>query len=291
MMFFPINQKEKSTIEAFKENLQKMEEHLNFSLIGEKEVFKTFFNDYFPNNFIEMKEIKENFIEKTEKLELPIICLPANKIAQLIDPLYFDKEININIIGLHSIKDSFILRDINYVRAHDKMIILNPCDEISTLSAIKFSFEHKGPVYLRLSDNVVPPLYNSDVVFECGRAIILKQGKLIALIGTGNSTHQCLEASEELYEYNPWVIDNHTIKPVDRALVKSLMHSCSVIVTVEEHVNVGGLGTSIAEVLAEEGFKGKLIRIGQEISSTKNVPNPVEKIVKLVKNKLTNLNL
>jgi transketolase len=140
--------------------------------------------------------------------------------------------------------------------------VLNPSDEATTQAAVRFAAEHDGPVYLRLTRQKLPSLYNSPSVFQMGRGILVKEGKDFALIGTGSGVNEALKASEELTEFSPWVIDMHTIKPIDRALIRSIGKQCRYMFTVEDHNVVGGLGTAIAEVMAEEGMACKLVRIG-----------------------------
>jgi transketolase len=95
-----------------------------------------------------------------------------------------------------------------------------------------------------------------------GKGIVLKKGAKLALIGTGGTVAEALQASEKLADRNPWVIDIHTVKPIDKDLLKTLAHECTHIVTVEDHNIIGGLGSAVAEVLSETGFQGKLLRLG-----------------------------
>ena len=90
----------------------------------------------------------------------------------------------------------------------------------------------------------------------------LKGGSELALIGSGATVTEILKASEELSEKNPWVVDMHTIKPIDKALIKTLGDFCKTIVTVEDHNIIGGLGTAVAEVLAENRSQARLVRLG-----------------------------
>jgi transketolase len=77
-----------------------------------------------------------------------------------------------------------------------------------------------------------------------------------------------------LSNLNPWVIDIHTIKPIDRALIKTLSKRCKYIVTAEDHNIVGGMGTAVSEVLAEEGWGGKLVRLGvQDVYGESGAPD------------------
>jgi transketolase len=141
--------------------------------------------------------------------------------------------------------------------------ILQPADHVTTVGAVRWAAKHDGPVYLRLTRQKLPSLYRNDQAFQAGRGIILKEGgKKLALVASGGTVGEILKASEELSEVNPWVVDMHTIKPIDRALIKSLARSVETIVTVEDHNIIGGLGTAIAEVLAEDPTPTRLLRIG-----------------------------
>lgn len=178
-------------------------------------------------------------------------------------------EANVKIVGTHAGlgigEDGYTqmgMEDITLMRAVPGMTVLQPSDDVSTRAAMAYAADHQGPVYLRLTRQKLPQLYSSPSVYQVGRGIILKEGAGLALIGSGSTVHEALAASEELADLNPWVIDLHTIKPIDRALLRSLAHSCGHVVTVEDHNVVGGLGSAVAEVLAEEGFSGKLLRLG-----------------------------
>jgi transketolase len=149
------------------------------------------------------------------------------------------------------------------LRSLPGMTILQPPDDVTTRAAVRFAATHVGPVYLRLTRQKLPELYRSAQVFQPGRGILLKEGgSELALIGSGATVAEALKASEELSDLNPWVVDMHTIKPIDRALIKRLGQSCKHIVTVEDHNVIGGLGTAVSEVLAEEDCSARLTRLG-----------------------------
>ena len=175
---------------------------------------------------------------------------------------------NVKIVGTHSGlgigEDGYTqmgLEDVNIMRGLPGMIILNPSDDATTRAAVRFAATHEGPVYLRLTRQKLPALHQ-ETDFQMGRGIVLKEGKSLALVGTGSTVTECLKASQSLTQFNPWVVDIHTIKPIDKALIKTLARNCKLIVSAEDHNIVGGLGTAIAEVLAEEGWSGKLVRLG-----------------------------
>jgi len=153
------------------------------------------------------------------------------------------------------------LEDVNVLRGLPGMVILQPCDHLSTVAAVKFAAKHVGPVYLRLTRQKLPDVHTSESAFQFGKGIVIKEGKDIALFASGAGVSEAIKASEALGG-QAWVVDFPTLKPIDRDLIMRVAKSCKQIVTVEDHNVVGGLGTAVAEVLAEEGFGGKLLRLG-----------------------------
>lgn len=176
---------------------------------------------------------------------------------------------NVKLVGTHAGlgtgEDGYTqmgLEDLNLMRGLPGMVVLNPCDDKSTRAAVRFATNHQGPVYLRLTRQKLPEVYASESDFKFGKASVLRKGGKLALIGTGATVTEVLQAAEKLANKNPWVIDIHTIKPIDREVISTLAKECSQIVTVEDHNVIGGLGTAVAEVLSEVGFAGRLLRLG-----------------------------
>ncbi|NBX77231.1 MAG: transketolase family protein [Proteobacteria bacterium] len=176
---------------------------------------------------------------------------------------------NVKLVGTHAGlgigEDGYTqmgLEDMNLMRGLPGMTVINPSDDKTTRAAVRFAVDYQGPVYLRLTRQKLPDVHASEAVFKIGKGIVLKKGAKLALIGTGAAVTEALQASEKLAKHNPWVVDIHTIKPIDRDLLKTLAHECTHIVTVEDHNVIGGLGSAVSEVLSENGFQGKLLRLG-----------------------------
>ncbi len=230
----------------------------------------------YPDRFFQMGISEANMIGTAAGLSftgyVPFICSFGAFVTGRYDTIRISigySQANVKIVGTHAglgIGDDGYtqmgLEDLSLMRGIPGMVVLQPSDDATTKAAIRFAAEHVGPVYLRLTRQKLPGLYRSQDVFQCGRGIILKEGKDVAIIGTGATVAEALHASEELPQLSPWIVDMHTIKPIDRALLKSLARSCKYIMTVEDHTVIGGLGSACAEVLAEEGFKGKFVRMG-----------------------------
>lgn len=230
----------------------------------------------YPDRFFQMGIAEANMIGTAAGMAftglIPFCCSFGCFIAGRYETIRLSvgySRANVKIVGTHAGlgigEDGYSqmgLEDIAMFRSLPGMTILQPADDVTTKAAVRWAAMHNGPVYLRLTRQKLPMLYQKEAVFQMGRGIILKEGKDLAMIATGGTVGETMKASEELSSHNPWAIDFHTIKPIDKALIKRLAHSCKTIVTIEDHQIIGGLGSAVAEVLAEEGFAGKLVRIG-----------------------------
>jgi len=153
--------------------------------------------------------------------------------------------------------------DIGAMRSVPNMVILSPAGAIETRKAIRAAAEHVGPVYIRVGRGDEPVVYASDYDFEIGKAILLREGDDVALIATGSMVAKALAAASELEERGiaASVLNVHTLKPLDRAAVIEVARNSRGVVTIEDHNVIGGLGSAVSEVLAEEGL-GPMVRIG-----------------------------
>jgi transketolase len=129
---------------------------------------------------------------------------------------------------------------------------------------IRAAREHSGPIYFRIGRGRDPEIYAEQPEVQIGRAITHSKGCDIAVIATGSTVHASLVAAEELRAegISVGVIDMHTVKPIDSATVLRVATEAPIILTVEEHNVLGGLGGAVAEVLAEAGTGTRLVRHG-----------------------------
>ena len=156
--------------------------------------------------------------------------------------------------------------DIALMRTIPGMTIINPSDDVEAKAAVKAAYEMEGPVYLRFGRLAVPVINDTpDYKFEIGKGIVLKEGTDVTLIATGLEVNESLEAAKMLEAdgVSVEVINIHTIKPLDVDLIAKTAAKTGKVVTVEEHSIIGGLGSAVAEVLAEKQ-PAKLLRIGVE---------------------------
>jgi transketolase len=145
-----------------------------------------------------------------------------------------------------------ILEDIGLMKMLPGMVVINTCDYNQTKAATIAIADHEGPVYLRFGRPAVPVFTPEDQVFEIGKAIQLQEGSDVTIVATGHLVWEALEAAKELHEQgiSADVINIHTIKPLDEKAILDSVAKTGCIVTAEEHNHLGGLGESVARVLA-----------------------------------------
>lgn len=145
-----------------------------------------------------------------------------------------------------------ILEDIGLMKMLPGMVVINPCDYNQTKAATIAIAEHHGPVYLRFGRPVVPIFTPDDQKFEIGKAVHLIEGTDVTIIATGHLVWEAIQAAEKLEEQgiSAEVINIHTIKPLDDEAILASVAKTGCVVTCEEHNYLGGLGESVARVLA-----------------------------------------
>jgi transketolase len=147
-----------------------------------------------------------------------------------------------------------ILEDIGLMKMLPGMTVINPCDFNQTKAATIALVNHEGPAYLRFGCPVVPNFTPADQTFEIGKAVMLNEGTDVTIIATGHLVWEAIKAGEELEQLgiNAEIINIHTIKPLDEEAVLASVKKTGCVVTAEEHNRLGGLGDSVAQVLAQK---------------------------------------
>ncbi len=145
------------------------------------------------------------------------------------------------------------LHDIAVMRTFPDMKVYLPSDRIQAEWLIRYLSTSKETAYVRVGRNAVPDIYSEGETFEAGKARVLRTGKDMALVATGETVYHALKASELLQEdgVEATVIDMHTIKPFDTETVLKAAENTGCILTVEEHSIFGGLGAAVAEVTSQ----------------------------------------
>jgi transketolase len=143
------------------------------------------------------------------------------------------------------------LEDIALMRILPGMKVIVPCDWVEVKKAVRAAAAVDGPVYLRIARPPVPAITDESTPFEIGKANVLRDGKDVAIITCGLIAHEALKAADILKEQgvDAAVINMHTIKPLDTEIIMKYAHKCGKIVTAEEHLLAGGLGSAVAEAI------------------------------------------
>jgi len=144
------------------------------------------------------------------------------------------------------------LEDIAIMSALPNMVIISPSDPKEVGEAVFAAVKHKGPTYIRITLQSTPLNYERRD-FKIGKARIVKKGGDCAIVATGEMVGIALEAAEKLKKnnINCYVVNVHTIKPIDNALIKKLSEECKVMVSIEEHSVIGGLGSAVSSIISQ----------------------------------------
>ena len=179
-------------------------------------------------------------------------------------------DLNVKIAGAYAgLSDSYdgathnSVSDIAVTRAIPNMKVVCVSDAVQTARATESIAQIHGPVYLRLSRAEVPAVFDNSYTFRFGKGELLRKGTDVTLLATGYMLQKSLEASRllEAAGISARVVNIHTIKPIDEDIIIESAKKTKLIVTVEEHSIIGGLGGAVAEVLAEK-FPARMCRIG-----------------------------
>ncbi len=159
------------------------------------------------------------------------------------------------------------INDIAFMRSIPNMTVLTPADCMEAIKMMEAMHHIDGPVYMRFCGATrIPVVYDEDYDFHIGKGRTLRAGKVIALIAAGTDlVARALKVADTLKKEDNkdiTVIDMHTIKPLDCDLIDELIKTHHLIVTIEEHSIIGGLGSAVAEHLTSVGYGGKQLFLG-----------------------------
>jgi transketolase len=158
--------------------------------------------------------------------------------------------------GISDFKDGathYSITDLANLRALPGMTVIVPADAAETAAWVPIVAEFDGPVYLRISRAGALPVYRTGTKLEIGKGLTLRDGKDLTLVATGAMVGRCTRATEELAKLgiHARLLEIHTIKPLDRDLLRQAAEETGALITAEEHSIIGGLGSAVAETLAE----------------------------------------
>jgi transketolase len=182
-------------------------------------------------------------------------------------------QLNVKMAGSHagvSIGEDgpsqMALEDLAMMRAQPNIVVLYPCDGVSTERLIERMAYHTGPVYMRTSRPKTPVIYGPDETFEIGGLKVLRESgsDVATVIGGGITVFEALEAYDELKKAGVHirVVDLYSLQPIDRAsLVRCARDTRGRLVTVEDHYAGGGIGDAVAAAVADDGFTVKRLAV------------------------------
>ena len=154
--------------------------------------------------------------------------------------------------------------DISALKAIPNLVILSPASPKEVEKCMEYAYNHKGPVYIRIGMGNEKEIYEEDFEFEVGKNNVIMEGKDITIFSTGTKISEVMEATEKLVEknINRKLVNISTIKPIDETSIIEEVKKQKNIYSVEEHNIIGGLGDSIAAVVATNNLNCKLTKIG-----------------------------
>jgi transketolase len=155
--------------------------------------------------------------------------------------------------------------DIALLRALPHMQVICPGDAQEVRAAVRAALAQDEPAYIRLGKRGEPVVHPQEPEFQIGRGITLRAGSDIAVLSTGNLLPTAVAVADQLAEKGAAVclVSLHTVKPLDEASLADVFTRCRLVVTLEEHSVVGGLGSAVAEWLCDRGpFPARLLRLG-----------------------------
>lgn len=226
------------------------------------------FRDQFPERFFNIGISECDLVGTAAGLALAGKIPFANAYANFLTGRGFDQmrisvcyaNNNVKIIG-HNAGTSAAqegathlpLEDISLMRSLPRMTVLVPADSVEMEKAVEAAYNHEGPVYLRVGKLPTPIVTQAEDPFRIGKAIRYREGSDVSIISTGIMLSETLKAAEELQKrgIHAEIIHVHTIKPIDVEAIVQTAKKTGRVVTVEEHSIIGGLGSAVAEVLAE----------------------------------------
>lgn len=222
----------------------------------------------YPERFIEVGVAEQNMLGVAAGLALegkiPLatsfgVFSPGRNWDQLRVSICYSKA-NVKIISSHSGlsvgadgASHQALEDIAITRCLPNLVVLAPADFNETKAAVRAAIQHHGPVYIRLTRQDSPIFTKDNDKFTIGRARILITGQDITIIGIGPLLHEAILAAHQLAKLGikAEVINSASIKPLDQKTILSSIKKTGRVITLEDHQTIGGLGSAVAELLAQ----------------------------------------
>jgi transketolase len=225
------------------------------------------FGKRFPERYFQFGIAESNFLGVAAGMALTgkipfaasFACFIAGRFETIRMSVGYNRA-NVRIVGTHvgigigaDGHSQMGLEDAALMRTIPNMAVIQPATGIETEGAVEYLVRHKGPAYLRLTRQKLPELFEENYEFRFGKGVKLREGSDVAIVASGATVAEALKAADLLKEQkiSASVANIHTIQPIDADLLVELAESCGRVVTVEDHVPVGGLAGAVCESLAE----------------------------------------
>lgn len=251
--------------------------------------FKLFdsFKEQYPDRFIDVGVAESNMVGISAGLSLsgknvycysiiPFLVMRAYEQIR-VDIAY--NNLNVKFVGVgagfsYGMEGftHFGIEDLSLMRSMPNMNVVAPACIEDAVQLAEISSDFPNPLYIRL-ENALGQIYSRKQRLKIGKGLIINKGKDIAIFAIGSMVYRAKQAAELLESegFSITLINMHTLKPLDKALIKLCAKSHKAIFTVEEHSIIGGLGSAISEVLSDNSYRGLFGRIG--------IPEKLKKII------------
>ncbi len=239
------------------------------------------FQDVFPERFFNFGVAEQNMMSAAAGLALggkiPFVStfavFASMRACEQVRTDIAYPNLNVKIVASHA-GISFgqagtthhCTEDIGILRTMANMTIIVPADSIETAKAVRECVKKNGPIYIRINRGFEPSVYNDENYnFEIGKSVTFREGNDLTIIACGIAMLPSIEVSDSFKEEKGIgirILNMHTIKPIDKDAILKAVEETKGIITVEEHNIIGGLGSAVAEIIAESGKNIKFKRIG-----------------------------
>ena len=239
------------------------------------------FRDEFPERYLNVGVAEQNSVSIAAGMALsglipyvytinPFVCMrPFEQIR--LDVAYMNT--NVRLVGVGggfsygaAGATHHTLEDIAIMRVLPNMTVICPGDPWEVDKAVIESVNYKGPIFLRLGKQGEPLINDTEAEFKIGKAIRIKEGEDITLISTGNTLEIADNVTDKLKNknINASLISMHTVKPLDENAVMEILKKGKPVFTLEEHSLIGGLGSAVADIIAQSDFNPVFRKFGTE---------------------------
>lgn len=235
------------------------------------------FREEFPDRFFDIGVAEANMVGVAAGLALSGKIVFIYSIVPFVTMRCFEQvrndicyqNLNVKIIGVGGglcygsagmTHNSLV--DIAIMRALPNMTVICPGDPIEAEMATKLATSHQGPIYIRLGKSHEPKVHLNIPNFKIGKGITIRNGSDVTIIATGNILYNAKCITDKLVNerLDVRLISMHTVKPLDRSIILESAQETKIMFTIEEHSLIGGLGSAVAEVLAETDSQKVLFR-------------------------------